>query len=443
VNCFKKEGGLDINTDKLINATNTIRELLSHPELFAEEEREKIARLQKECTSGDRTSINEMCKLVANYLVQYNIDVDGMTPEEVAWDIYKSSWGQGPIEDIYNAHDSDEVEVVDENTVYTIRHGKYKKENVRFNNREELWAVIKRQIGEIGDLTLSSPQVRTIRADGTRVFATSEPFTSSLTLTSRKHNTFKYSRESLEEVGTMETRIYDMLAIFNRGLLNILYSGSTNTGKTSMLRHFFGYRSPDIRTVTIEPRFELKLKENYPGWNIIEFQEVPQARLTMLDAFKAALQITPVSIIVGEILGEEVPEAVKASLRGHSGNLSTFHAENIIETLDGLAMCLVEEGHSQQMNMDLALRRVSKAYDVIVNLFSPPTSGIKKVVHIAEPFYSNGEIQLNDLVVWEPDEEDYLKGKWIYPNPISEKLVKKLHRNGISINELKERNLVW
>lgn len=384
-----------------------------------------------------------MCKLVTDYLVKYNIDVDGMPPEKVAWEIYKTSWGQGPIEEIYNAHDSDEVEVVDENTVYTIRHGKYKKEDIGFNNREELWAVIKRQFGEIGDLTLSSPQVRTIRADGTRVFATSEPFTSSLTLTSRKHNTFKYSRESLEEVGTMEARIYDMLATFNRGLLNILYSGSTNTGKTSMLRHFFGYRTPDIRTVTIEPRFELKLKEHYPGWNIIEFQEVPQARLTMLDAFKAALQITPVSIIVGEILGEEVPEAVKASLRGHSGNLSTFHAENIIETLDGLAMCLVEEGHSQQMNMDLALRRVSKAYDVIVGLFSPPTSGIKKVVHIAEPFYSNGEIQLNNLVVWEPDEEDYLKGKWIYPNPLSEKLVKKLHRNGISINELKERNLVW
>lgn len=434
---------MDIKVGKktLEEVTDIIRNLLAEPELYTEQEKYEITRLEERCSRGCRKSIESLCNYIAGLLVKYGIHVEEKSPEEVAREIYRYTWGLGPVEDIYNDPEVDDVEIIGTDTVFTIRRGKYCCENIKFKDLQELYSLIKRQF-DMGDLTTASPRLRTVREDGTRVYATAPPFTGEYTLTFRKHKTFVYSKKNLKKAGTIEDRTYDYLKIFNKGLLNIIYVGATTTGKTSMLRYFYRYSDPDIRTMVFEPRFELRLRENYPGRNIVEFQEVPGAGITLLEAFDSALQMTATRMIVGEILGKETPEAIKASLRGHTGNLTTFHAVSIIEALMGLAMCLIEEGRSQQIYEDLAIRRVVKAFDLVVHIFSPPNSGIKKVVSISEPGYEDGKIVLNELVKWQADEDNYMSGEWIYPSSLSSSTKEKLFQNGISWQEMREAGLV-
>lgn len=445
VTLFRKshpEPEFRVGEKTLEEATALVRSLLSEPEIWSEEERARIASLQKESKRGNAAAADDLRRLIAGLLDRFGVAVPGMDSRGVAWEIYKCSWGLDVLEELYLDPGVDEIEVNDYGEIFTIRRGRHVRENVRFASFEAYYAVIKRLFGELGDLTASTPRVRTERA-GARILATGPPFSSTYTLTIRKHGTFVYSRESLKAAGTMEDRIYDCLVLFNRGLLNMVYVGPTNAGKTSVLRHFFGFSPPDIRTVVIEPRFELNLRRNYPGRNIVEFQEVP-GRLTMLDAFETTLQITPTRIVVGEILGgREAHEAVKAGVRGHTGNLTTFHAEDAMEALEGIAAVLAEEGRSQRIDLDIIRRRVAKAFDVVVTIASPPNSGVKKVVQVAEPSYREGDFELRELARWEPaGEEDFLEGRWAYPNPISERLARKLFRNGIPYREMREACLL-
>ncbi|WP_449241477.1 ATPase, T2SS/T4P/T4SS family [Desulfoscipio gibsoniae] len=419
-------------------ALSYVRDFLAERDHYtSEDELKQFETLKYECMRGVAERIPELINYIINVLTRYGIEVKGMSLQEAALNIYKDTWGLSVIEDIYNDPEVDEVEVNGINNIYSIKRGKSCRETVAFLNEEDLMAVIKRIFVDFGDVNEGRPVARTVRADGTRVLATVPRFTSTITLTLRKHKTFVYSKKTLEEVGTMEDRIYDMLALFNRGLVNILYSGPTNGGKTSMLRHFFRYSPPNIRTILLEPRHELCLQENYPDWNIVEFQELPQLNLYLKHAFETALQMTPVRIITGEILGDkEGPESIKSGTRGHSGNLTTLHTGSIKNSIKELTNILVEHGQ-QNVTREQAMERVCDAFDIIVQIYVSPTSGVKKVIAVGEPRFVNGDVEVINYVEWVPLDNDYLTGYWKYENPFSERLVTKLHRNGISIVELK------
>lgn len=426
-------------------AANLLKQFLSIRENYStEEEMEEVNKLKNDCMKGVKGAKNQLISYLIKTLKKYKFEIEDMTLEETAEKIYKDSWGLSVIEDIYNDQEVDEIEINGINNIYSIRRGKEFQEAVKFDSEKQLLDLITRLFCDYCEVNQGNSKGRTVRADGTRVLATVPPFTSVITVTLRKHNTFRYSKEALNKVGTMEPRIYDMLALFNKGLLNILYSGPTNSGKSSQLRYFFRYSPPNIRTVLLEPRHELKLQEHYPDWNIIEFQEVPKQGLNLLKAFETALQVTPTRIVTGEILGgQEGPEAIKSSRRGHTGNASTLHTEAIEDAMEEIANILVEEGQSKNITMEQALRRACRAFDVVVQLHVPPGSGVKKVIAIGEPVYMDEQVKVINYVEWVPGDENYLQGCWKYENPLSERLIKKLQRNGIPLSRLKEAGLVW
>lgn len=443
----KQEQIIEINVGQVPyeKAQDLIRQFIATPEHYEnDEEKVKVKKLELDSMKGEKGAKSELIDYLVKTMFSYKFEVEGMTLQEAAAKIYKETWGLGAIEDIYHDPEVDEVEINGTQNIYSLRRGRPCRENVRFASEQELIALIGRIFIDYCAVNEGNPVGRTVRSDGTRVLATVPPFTNTITLTMRKHNTFTYSKETLNQVGTMEPRTYDILAEFNRGLLNILYSGPTNGGKTTMLRYFFKYSPPDIRTVLLEPRHELKLQENYPEWNIIEFQELPRQRLFLLQAFETALQVTPVRIITGEILGgREGPEAIKSGCRGHTGNLSTIHAETVEDAILELTNILVEEGRSQTITREQAMERVCRAFDIIVQIFVPPQTGVKKIVAVGEPKFVDGGVKVINYIEWVPSEEDFLKGYWRYPNPLSDRLIKKLHRNGIAIEGLKRAGIIW
>jgi pilus assembly protein CpaF len=410
-----------------------IRKLFSEPSAHKKEELEVISSLEIGAMHGEIESKQKLIEKIKNTMDRFGIDVTGMAREEASLEIYKYSWGLGPLEEIYDHPDVDEVEVVDTKTVYTIRKGVYTKENVEFNTKDELLSLIKRILrSDRVDLNERNPRARSVRADGTRVVATGPPITSQYTLSLRKHNTFVLTKENLVNNGTMDGETYEKLALMSEGRLNILFSGPVNAGKTSLIRHFFRYSQPELRSVAIEPDSELRLLEQYPGWNIIELEEQIKLKMDNEELFELALQLSPVRIIIGEILGlKELRGAVKAGIRGQTGNFSTYHSRDIRQALHNLAITYSQDFSSVSMSLDLAMTWIVQAFDVVVQLWTDPKRGLKKVIHIASPRIDKDRgLVLDDIVKWHGSEDDYCSGYYEHLN-IPERVQEILHQNGV------------
>src|SRR5690606_18258294 len=135
-----------------------------------------------------------------------------------------------------------------------------------------------------------------------------------------KHGTMDMTEETLVASRTVDRRLLGLLATLVRGRANLLISGATDTGKTSLLRFLVRYFHPKLRIVTLENRFELNLDEHYPDRDVVALQE-GDGRIDMQRAFRHVLRYTPNVIIVGEARGAEADEMVKACLRGHDGTM--------------------------------------------------------------------------------------------------------------------------
>ncbi|MTI84375.1 MAG: CpaF family protein [Firmicutes bacterium] len=416
-----------------------MRNLLSETHIQSEEEINETNALEKKCMEGCSDSRQALKEKVLATLDKYNITVPEMSSEEVANYICCYTWGLGPVEHIYNDPTVDEVQIIGPETVYSIRKGVYTKEEVSFASEDDLFHLIKRLIRtNKGDLNERNPIIRTVRpGDGSRVTITGPPTTKTYTLTIRKHDTFLISRDALIANGTMDGFTYDRLALFSLGRLNTLISGPVNAGKTTLIREMFGHGRSELRAVSIEPDSELRLLKHYPGWNIIELEEQKKIGIDMDVLFELALQLSPVRIIFGEILGiTELRGAIRAGVRGQTGNFSTYHSKNIMQALFNMALTYAEESHSSVMTTEMALRWVVQAFDIIIQIHTDPQRGIKKVVHVAEPYIDGqGNLKLHDVVKWHGSKDDYYQGHWEYFD-LHESIIEKLHQNGTPVEAI-------
>jgi len=430
---------IKVGVKSLLETMEIIRNLLSETSIQDAEEVLETHKVELAAMCGKCNARAKLTEKIIKYLEKYEIEVPDMNHTQVAEYIYRKSWGLSVIEDVYNNPEVDEVEIIGIYVVYSIRKGVYVRENIRFDSEDDLLALIKRLIRtDRVDLTERTPVVRSTREDGSRVVITGPPITKHYTVTLRKHGTFIISREALIQNGTMDGLSYDKLALFSSGRLNILVSGPVNAGKTTLIRNLFKYGHPEHRTIVIEIDSELRLLEHYPGWNIIELEEQPKIGIVIDNLFETALQLSPVRIIIGEILGmRELQCAIKAGIRGQTGNFSTYHSKDINQALFNLALTYAEGSHSSVMTIELALRWVVQAFDVIIQLHTDPDRGVKKVVHVAEPVIDErGNLKLHDIAVWHGSEHDYCQGYWQH-YPISDTLKLKLHRNGIPAEKLR------
>lgn len=425
----------------LEGARDRIRNLLSETSVYDEDHRKKIKIMEKEAMLGDREAEYYLKDHVRKLLDDFGIEVPDMSSLEVAEEIYKHTWGLGALEEVYRSPDVDEININGIDNIHIFRRGKPEKLDLQIGSQKELEALITRLLVDSPNLTTSKPYVRTVRKDKTRVFVTGQDITEGITVCLRKKNTFIYSKENLIKSGTMDEKTYELLSIFFRWLLNILISGPANSGKTSMLVYFFGFNSPEIRTLVIEPEFEMMLSEVYPGWNIVDMQQQPNLGIDTNVLFnRAVLQMSPQRIIEGEILdGHDVRAAVKASVRNMGGNLATFHSEDVELALHNMALSYIEEGSN--ITMDIALKRVVQAFDVVIHM-AASREGQRKVVRVAHPYIEHGEYKLYDIVTWKPGEENYFTGGWEH-HPLPVRIVEKMFKNGLSKKDLREKGYEW
>jgi len=244
--------------------------------------------------------------------------------------------GLGPLQDLIADESVSEIMVNGINSIFVEKEGILEKTNLFFCSEEELLNVINKIAAQVGRrIDESSPMVDARLADGSRVNAIIAPL--SLTgpvLTIRKFAKSPFSLEELVQKGSMNDEIKDFLVNSIRQKENIIISGGTGTGKTSLLNAMAEHIDDSERIVTIEDSAELQL----PHSHLISLESRPaniegRGEIAIRDLVKNSLRMRPDRIIVGEIRGAEAIDMLQAMNTGHEGSITTVHANAPLEAL--------------------------------------------------------------------------------------------------------------
>ncbi len=277
--------------------------------------------------------------------------------------------GLGPIDPLLRDRGVTEVIANGPGRVYTERGGRLVREPVAFRDDEHLRQVIDRVVSSVGRrVDESSPMVDARLSDGSRVNAVLPPVAlDGPLLTIRKFARAPFRVEDLVAAGSLTTAQADMLERCVRGRLNVVVSGGTGTGKTTLLNALAGFIDPAERIVTVEDAAELRL----PQPHVARLESRPpnvegRGEVTLRALVRNALRMRPDRIVVGEVRGGEALDMLQAMNTGHDGSLTTVHASSPADAVRRIETMVLMAG------LDLphvAVReQVASAVDVIVHL---------------------------------------------------------------------------
>lgn len=308
-------------------------------------------------------------------------------------------FGYGPLEDLLRLPSVSEIMVVDREHVYIERNGVLENSGKRFISDEVIETIIQRIVARVSRrIDKSQPLVDARLSDGSRVNAVISPLAvSGPTLTIRKFPYRKILIDDLVSFGALTRTVAEFLRAIVLGRRNILISGGTGTGKTTLLNCLSDFIPDQERIVTVEDTAELQLaKEHVVRMETKEANVEGTGEYTIRDLVRNALRMRPDRIVVGECRGPEALDMLQAMNTGHDGSLTTIHANNAADVLLRLEVLV-------QMAADLPIssihQQIGSAIDIIVQL-KRMRDGRRVVSQISECTGVNprsGKIELRDL----------------------------------------------
>jgi pilus assembly protein CpaF len=277
--------------------------------------------------------------------------------------------GMGPIEFLLKDPDVTEVMVNGPGDVYVERKGRIERVVGRlFEGEEAVLHVIERIVAPLGlRVDATSPWVDARLPDGSRVHAIVPPLSlCGPVLNVRKFSSIPIGPADLLANGTLGYRMLEVLAACVRGRMNIVISGGTSSGKTTLLGVLSSFVPQEERLITIEDAAELRLAQPH----VIGLEARPasvegRGEVTVRDLVRNSLRMRPDRIVVGEVRGGEALDMLQAMNTGHDGSLSTAHANSARHALWRLeTMALMSE---VDLRVAHIRAQVASAIDVVVH----------------------------------------------------------------------------
>jgi pilus assembly protein CpaF len=318
-----------------------------------------------------------------------------LSPEERAAlvaDLADDVLGYGPMQRFLADREVTEIMVNGCEDIYVERSGRLHRTSARFISEGHLRRVIDRIVSEVGRrVDESSPMVDARLPDGSRVNAIIPPLAvDGPVLTVRKFASDPYRVHDLVAMGAFTQETADLLSACVRGRLNMLVTGGTGTGKTTMLNVLSSFIPADERVVTIEDSVELQMDQHH----VVRLESRPanaegRGSVAIRDLVRNSLRMRPDRIIVGEVRGGETLDMLQAMNTGHDGSLSTVHANTPRDAISRLETMVLMAGMDLP---DRAIReQVASALDVIVHL-SRFRDGTRRVTNVTEVVGMEGQI---------------------------------------------------
>ena len=302
--------------------------------------------------------------------------------------------GLGPLEPLLQDNDVSDILVNGCNETYIERRGKLIKTSVKFQDDMHLMRIINRIVARVGRrIDESSPMVDARLPDGSRVNAVIPPLAvDGPALCIRRFGAFANDISYLVQRGSLTPEMVAFVRAAVGTRLNILISGGTGTGKTTLLNCFSSFIPESERIITIEDAAELALQQPH----VLRLESRPpnvegKGEVTQRELFRNTLRMRPDRIIVGEVRGGEVLDMLQAMSTGHDGSMATVHANTPRDSLGRLEMMMLLTGI---ILPEQAMRQyIASALNLIVHV-SRFVDGSRKVVKISEITGMEGDVVL-------------------------------------------------
>ncbi len=374
----------------------------------------ETARLDRMPAAEAREAVDAAARQI---LQQEAPGVYGLARDELIAAIVDEVLGLGPIEPLLRDATITEVMVNAPDVIYYERDGKLHRAPVRFRDNVHIMRIVERIISPLGRrVDESSPMVDARLVDGSRVNVVIPPIApKSPSITIRKFRVDKLKVEDLINVGALTGPAAIFMDACVKVKRNIIISGGTGSGKTTMLNALSGFIPYDERIVTIEDPAELKLQQEH----VITLEARPPSlegrnEVSQRELVRNALRMRPDRIIVGEVRGGEAFDMLQAMNTGHEGSISTVHANS---PRDGLARI---ENMVLMAGMELPMRaireQVASAVHMLIQVARFP-DGSRKVTHISEVTGMEGQmITMQDIFKFDHqgiDQDGRILGKMI------------------------------
>jgi pilus assembly protein CpaF len=310
--------------------------------------------------------------------------------------------GFGPLEPLLSDPTITEVMANGPGRIYIERHGKVEKTTVTFENDAHLMRIIDRIVSPLGRrVDEASPMVDARLPNGYRVNATIPPLSlDGPLLTIRKFAQVPYTAQDLIANGTFTLALVTFLKACVEARVNIVISGGTGTGKTTLLNVISAFIPNNERIITIEDTAELQLKQEH----VVHLEKRPpnvegKGEVTIRQLLINALRMRPDRIIVGESRGGEALDMLQAMNTGHDGSMTTLHSNSPRDALRRIETMVLMAG------LELPLRaireQVSSALDLVVHI-ERLRDGTRRVTQVTEVQGMEGDmIIMQDIFTFE------------------------------------------
>jgi len=330
--------------------------------------------------------------VVRDLIEEQSAPLNSRSREQIIKEVEDEILGLGPLEPLLSEPTISDILVNNYKSVYIERFGRLELTPVRFKDNDHLMKIIDRIVSRVGRrIDESSPMVDARLADGSRVNAIIPPLAiDGASMSIRRFSEDKMKLDDLVEKGALTLNMAEFLKSVAKAKQNVLISGGTGSGKTTMLNAMSNYIPADERIVTIEDSAELQLQLPH----VVRLETRPaniegKGDVSLRDLVKNSLRMRPDRIVIGEVRGGEAFDMLQAMNTGHDGSLTTVHANKPRDALARVENMVSMAGF--ELPVTAVRKQIASAINIIVQL-SRLEDGSRRVISIQEVAGMEGDI---------------------------------------------------
>lgn len=330
--------------------------------------------------------------IVDRLLTDYSAPVNARIRQAICKNIEDELLGLGPLEPLLQDPRVSDILINGHDKVFVERRGKMELTPIRFRDDAHLLKIIERIVSAVGRrIDESVPMVDARLKDGSRFNAIIPPLAlDGPSVSIRRFPVERLKMRDLVNFGSLTPQAADVLAGIVRSRLNVLISGGTGSGKTTMLNVMSGYIQEDERIITIEDAAELQLQQAH----VVRLETRPanvegRGSISQRELVKNALRMRPERIILGEVRGDEAFDMLQAMNTGHDGSLATIHANSPRDCMARLESMVAMTG--MDLPAKMVRQQISSAVNVVVQV-ARLEDGQRKLISISEIQGMEGDV---------------------------------------------------